>query len=131
MGYMYDAIDETGTATIGRPELRPAKPTMTSKLAGQIAGLMSKAAMAHDAGDRQLEASYTAKADTLRKAGDPSAPLLTPDNGISVGQQLLDLAAAYAGQVTQAQTSNSSRSAALTATAAALTARATALAAGA
>ena len=59
---MYDAVDETGTATIGRSELRPAQPALTSKVAGQISTLLTKADAAHDAGDRVLEKSYRLKA---------------------------------------------------------------------
>ena len=98
----------------------------TAKLAGQIDDLETKAARAHDAGDRSLERSYIARVDLLRKGvDDTGAPLLSPDGGIPVRQQLLDLAGMYASQAIQARTSNTSRANALTATAAQLLQRVT------
>ena len=99
----------------------------TSKLASQYDALISKASKAHDAGDRELERSYTAKADQIRKAADPTAPLLSADGGISVRQQLIDLASFYSTQAQQVNASNRSQALAYTSTAAQITARAAAL----
>ena len=129
MAHMYnDGRDETGKAKIGQPNIRSAQPTMTDM--SKVAGIEAKAAMAHDAGDRQLEKSYLAQADILRKAADPAPPLLTGDSGISVLQQLVDLAATYTAQATKARLNSSSRAEALTATASNLTARAGRITAG-
>ena len=128
MAHVYDGRDETGQAKIGQPDIRPTQPTVTDM--SKVAGLESKAAMAHDSGDRVLEASYLAQADLIRKAADPSLPLLISDGGISVLQQLVDLAAFYTAQATKARLNSSSRAEALTATASNLTARAGRIAAG-